>query len=57
MIFAYYVVPIPILFTRIFLSLATGSGNLNNLKGSPYNVIFYLVARFNVIFLSLFRGG
>ena len=39
MIFGYYVVPIPILFTRIFLSLTTGSGNLNNLKGSPYYIL------------------
>ena len=34
-----YVVPIPVLFTRIFLSLATGSGNLNNLKGNPYYIL------------------
>ena len=43
MIFGYYVVSIPILFIRIFLSSITGSGNLDNLKGGPqyiFNVIF-----------------
>ena len=35
----YYVVPIPILFIRMFLSSTTGSGNLNNLKGGPYYIL------------------
>ena len=39
MIFGYYVVPIPILFIRIFLSSTLGSGNLNNLKGGPYYIL------------------
>ena len=39
MSFGYYVVSIPILFIRIFLSSTTGSGNLNNLKGDPYYIL------------------
>ena len=39
MIFDYRVVPIPILFIRIFLSSTTEFGNLNNLKGSLYYIL------------------
>ena len=43
MISGYKFVPIPILFIRIFLTSATGSGNLNNLKEGPsYRVRFIL---------------
>ena len=37
--FGQDVVPILILFVRIFLSSNTGSGNLNNLKGGPYYIL------------------
>ena len=39
MIFGYYAVPIRKLFVRLFLSSATVSGNLNNLKGGPYYIL------------------
>ena len=53
MTFGYYFVPIPIVFTRIFLSSATGSGNQNNLKVGLY----YLCSQVQDFFLNLFRGG
>ena len=54
MSFAYYVVPIPMLFLRIFLSSTTGSGNLNNLKGGPY----YILQPGSTLFVfDLFRAG
>ena len=36
MVFGYEVVPIPILFIRIFFNSTTVFENLNNLKGEPY---------------------
>ena len=52
--FLYYdVVPITMLFIKIFLTSSTSSGRLNNLKGGPYYVLqpnsalyFYLILTF-----------
>ena len=38
MIFGYYVVPITMIFIKIFLTSTTGSGRLN-LKGGPYYIL------------------
>ena len=40
MIFGYEVVLITIISIRIFLSSTIGFGNLNNLKGDPYNTAY-----------------